>query len=515
MTLPRCSARSSLTRIAAAAAALALAALGAHAAPLDGASLVWTQKHASAPAGFASEVVTFDSASKTLWVAGVNGVQVLNALTGAPLDFIAVPAGTAINSVAIHNGIAAFALENTVDRKLPGQVQLYSTATRSLLAGINTIGVGSLPDMLTFTPDGKKLLVANEGTPNSVADQAYSLPDPKGSVSIIDMNTRTVAATAVFDAVAPVASNRVFPGQALVRTSGGFDVEPEYIAVNAAGTHAYVTLQEANAVATIDLSTNTTTRIVGLGAKDFGMVGNEIDPRDGGGIAFNTYANVRGLYQPDGIAAFESGGQSFYVIAGEGDWREDNADRSNGSAFGGSGDLANLRVSNVDSTAGVLYAAGSRSISIRNAAGDEVWDSGSALDREAAKLGLYVDGRSREKGVEPEDVKVLAIGGRTYAFVGLERTSQGAIAVFDISDPANGSFVKMLLTGATETRPEGLYAFEMDGFYWLAVANEGSNSTTFGTSLFQLAPVPEPGTWALMALGLAGVAGIARRRRTA
>jgi DNA-binding beta-propeller fold protein YncE len=499
----------------AAAAALVASPFATHAGPLDGASLVWTQKHGSAPAGFTSEVVSFDSATKTLWVAGVNGVQVLNALTGTPLDFIALPQGTAINSVAIHGGIAAFALESTVDRKLPGLVQLYSTTTRSLLPGIDTLGVGSLPDMLTFTPDGSKLLVANEGTPNSVADQAYSFPDPKGTVSIIDMATRTVAATAVFDGVAPVASNRVFPGQALVRTSGGFDVEPEYIAVNAAGTHAYVTLQEANAVATIDLRTNQTTRIVGLGAKDFGQAGNEIDPRDGGGVVFNTYANVRGLYQPDGIATFESAGQTFYVLAGEGDWREDNADRSNGSAFGGTGDLANLRVSNVDSGGGVLYAAGSRSISIRNAAGDEVWDSGSTLDREAAKLGLYADGRSREKGVEPEDVKVVAIGGRTYAFVGLERTTQGAIAVFDITDPANGSFVKLLLTGSTETRPEGLVAFEMDGFHWLAVANEGSNTTTFGTSLFQLAPVPEPGTWALMALGLAGVAGMARRRQRA
>jgi len=501
-----------LSRIASAAALIATTTLAA-AGPLDGASLVWTQKHASAPAGFTSEVVSFDSASKTLWVAGVNGVQVLNAATGAVLDFIAMTPGTAINSIAIHGGIAAFALENTVDRKLAGEVKLYSTATRSLLAGTHTIAVGSLPDMLTFTPDGSKLLVANEGTPNSVADQAYSFPDPKGTVSIIDMASRSVAATAVFDTVAPTASNRVFAGQALVRTPGGFDVEPEYIAVDASGSKAYVTLQEANAVAIIDLATNTTTQIIGLGAKDHFKPGNEIDPRNGGGVSFQNY-NVRGLYMPDGITTFQSGGQTYFVIANEGDWREDNADRSNGSAFGGAGDLASVRVSNFDSAPGVLYTAGARSISIRNAAGDEVWDSGSTLDREAHGLGLYVDSRSPEKGVEPEDVKVMTIGGRIYAFVGLERTSRGAIAVFDITDPNNGSFVRMLLTGTTEVRPEGLYAFEMDGFHWLAVASEGSSATTYGTSLFQLAPVPEPGTWALMALGLAGVAGLAKRRRT-
>jgi DNA-binding beta-propeller fold protein YncE len=506
--------RPHVLRRLAAAAALAAASFAANAGPLDGASLVWTQKHAGTPTGFASEIVSFDAASKTLWVSGVNGVQVLDAPSGTPLSFIPVPTGTAVNSVAIHNGIAAFALESTVDRKGPGQVQLYSTTTRALLPGINTIAVGSLPDMLTFTPDGSKLLVANEGTPNSVADQAYSLPDPKGTVSIIDMASRSVAATAVFDTVAPVASNRVFAGQTLVRTPRGYDAEPEYISVNKAGTHAFVTLQEANAVATIDLATNQTTRIVGLGAKDFSKPGNEIDPRNGGGLVFNAYANVRGLYQPDGIAAFESGGQTFYVIAGEGDIQEDNGDRANASAYGFGGDLSNLRVSNADSSTSAIYTFGSRSISIRNAAGDEVWDSGSTLDREAAKAGLYNDARSPEKGVEPEDVKVLAIGGRTYAFVGLERTTRGAIAVFDISDPGNASFVRLLLTGTTELRPEGLHAFEMDGFHWLAVANEGSNATTFGTSLFQLAPVPEPGTWALMALGLAGVAGAARRRRS-
>ncbi|MEY3252092.1 MAG: hypothetical protein RL227_1065, partial [Pseudomonadota bacterium] len=146
-----------------------------------------------------------------------------------------------------------------------------------------------------------------------------------------------------------------------------------------------------------------------------------------------------------------------------------------------------------------------------------VYDSGSILDRAAAAAGLYDDGRSRDKGVEPEGVALLAIGDRTYAFIGLERTLSGATAVFDITDPANASFVRLLVTDgsggfARLLRPEGLTAFSIDGIHYLAVANEGADGVGAGTALWQLTPVPEPGTWAMLLAGLAVVAGLARRR---
>jgi hypothetical protein len=169
--------------------------------------------------------------------------------------------------------------------------------------------------------------------------------------------------------------------------------------------------------------------------------------------------------------------------------------------------LNNLRVSNTDSSAGNLFAAGGRSFSIRDENGVLVYDSGEILDREAMALGLYDDGRSRDKGVEPEGVEVMTMGGRTFAFVGLERTTASAIGVFDITDPANTSFVRMLTAGNSDVSPEGLKGFEMGGNYFLAYSNEVTNTT----SLFQLAAVPEPGTYAMMALGLCLV-GLARRQ---
>jgi hypothetical protein len=248
--------------------------------------------------------------------------------------------------------------------------------------------------------------------------------------------------------------------------------------------------------------------VVGLGSKDHSLAGNEIDPRDNASIGF-VNVPVRGLYMPDAMATYSVGGQTYVVMANEGDFREDNADRV---ALGGSGVESRLRV-----TADGRFATGARSFSIRDANGDLVYDSGSILDRAAADAGIYDDGRSRDKGVEPEGVALLAIGDRTYAFIGLERTLSGATAVFDITDPTNASFVRLLVTDGTGgfsrlLRPEGLTAFNIDGVNYLAVANEGADGVSAGTALWQLTPVPEPGTWAMLLAGLAVVAGVARRR---
>jgi hypothetical protein len=213
---------------------------------------------------------------------------------------------------------------------------------------------------------------------------------------------------------------------------------------------------------------------------------------------------------PDSMASYESGGRTLIVMANEGDYREDDADRLTASAsnIGASGDLIGLRVSNADSSVGNLVIAGARSFSIRDADGKIVFDSGSTLDREAAKRGIYDDGRSRDKGVEPEGVELMAIGGKTYAFIGLERTTKGAVAIFDITNPETASFVDMIVTDG-DLAPEGLKGFQMAGKHYLAIANETSNTT----SLYALAPVPEPETYAMLLAGL-GLLGWVKRRKS-
>jgi hypothetical protein len=254
------------------------------------------------------------------------------------------------------------------------------------------------------------------------------------------------------------------------------DFEPEYIAVNKEGTEAYVTLQEANAIAILNLRTHRFTKIVGLGVKDFSLPGNQIDPNNNGTIEFIS-APVKGLYMPDGIATYEWRGKTYLVLANEGDFREDDGDRSAASSLGGVAPLANLRISNTDSSAGKFFAAGARSFSIRDANGKLVYDSGDILDKQAAALGIYDDGRSRDKGVEPEGVALLEMGCRTFAFVGLERTLTGAVAVFDVTVPHKSTFVDMIVT-AGDVAPEGLAAYRNRGYSYLAIANEVSNTTT-------------------------------------
>ena len=478
------------------------------ASPIDSITKEWTYSHInSGVAGQIAEISAYDVITNTIWVAGVVGVDVLNATNGSLVQHINTSSFGSINSLAINNGLAAFAIESTV-RTNPGIVQFYDTSSRALASGINSITVGALPDMLTFTPNGTKLLVANEATPTvygarigTTVPRNYGAAalDPVGSVSVIDMSSRTVTATAGFAGVTQTGSN--------IRSNTGMDFEPEYIAVNSQGTKAYVTLQEANAIGVLDLNTNSFEKVIGLGAKDFSLPGNQIDPLNNGTVSFIS-ANVKGLYMPDGIASYDVAGNTYLVMANEGDFREDDGDRSAASTLGATAPLNNLRISNTDSSTGSLFAAGTRSFSIRDANGNLVFDSGDFLDKKAAELGIYDDARSRDKGVEPEGVSIFNVAGRKVAAIGLERTLKSAIALYDITDPANASFLDMIVTDG-DLSPEGLQAFERNGKLFLSIANEVSNTTT----LYSITPVPEPETYAMLLAGLGLVGFGAKRRR--
>jgi choice-of-anchor I-like protein len=211
------------------------------------------------------------------------------------------------------------------------------------------------------------------------------------------------------------------------------------------------------------------------------LPGNEIDPKDNDGQVLFRSVAAKGLYMPDSIATYKWHGDTYLIMANEGDFREDNVDRV---AAGAASPLDRLRVV-ADLRSSGLFAAGARSFSIRRTNGEIVYDSGSILDREANRRLIYDDGRSRDKGVEPEGVALLKIGSRTFAFVGLERTTKTAVAVFDITDLDDVRFVDMIVSDG-DLSPEGLAAYKYRGNYYLAIANEvvAPGQTTSNTTVY-------------------------------
>jgi 2',3'-cyclic-nucleotide 2'-phosphodiesterase / 3'-nucleotidase / 5'-nucleotidase len=432
----------------------------------------------------AAEIVAHDPGTQRLFVVNAKAasLDVLdisdpshpNRVAGVSL----LPFGGVANSVAVRDGIVAIAVES-VPKTTPGKAVFFD----SDLNFLSSVPVGSLPDMLTFSPNGRWVLVANEGEPNSYnnADAQNVGPsvDPEGSVSIIDLSAgasnltpesvRTAGFAAFNDATLDP-SIRIFGPNATVAQ----DLEPEYVTISQDSMTAWVTLQENNALAVVDIASGTVTRLIGLGAKDHALAGNAFDASDRDGANNGPAINIRnwpvkGLYLPDGIDSFQANGQTFLVLANEGDARADwpgyNEEvRVNDAvnypldpvAFPNAADLrlnrnlGRLRVTlatgdtDGDGDFDVIHSFGGRSFSIRDANGALVFDSGDQIERLIAALHPGVifnashdnntfDSRSPTKGPEAEGVVVGRAFGRMYAFVALERV--GGIATYDISDP--------------------------------------------------------------------------------
>ncbi|MBW4556826.1 MAG: choice-of-anchor I family protein [Trichormus sp. ATA11-4-KO1] len=499
-----------------------------------------------------AEIPTYDPLNKRLFVTNgadktIDIIDISDPTNPSRLSQIDItPYGAGANSVAFNNGLLAAAVEanNTQD---PGKA-LFFNADGVFLGGVT---VGALPDMLTFTPDGNRLLVANEGEPND----DYMI-DPEGSVSLIDLNISDLSNSNVITAGfgdfndqiddLRAAGVRIFGTNATVAQ----DLEPEYITVSDDSTKAWVALQENNAFGVLDLINNKFTDIIPLGFKDRSLPGNGFDASNRDGAINIANWPVFGLYQPDGIDSYTaSNGKTYIVTANEGDARDydgfseelrlgDDEYQLDPTVFPNANELKedeNLGRLNVTNTLGdangdglfeQIYAYGARSFSIWDAETlDLVYDSGDDFEQIIAqRLPDFFnsnndengfDTRSDDKGPEPEDVKIAEIDGRFYAFIGLERV--GGIMTYDVTDPENPVFIDYinnrdfsvettLINGdvnpdVKDLAPEGLLFISATDSPnrkpLLVVANEVSGTTT----LYNVRSVPEPG----VVLGLVAV----------
>ncbi len=132
------------------------------------ANTLFTFTHAAAQgsASLDAEVAAFDARTGLLFVAGAAGIDVLDPASGALLGTIATGAYGLVNSIAVRDGVLAIAAE-AVPKTDPGLVAVLDI-TRSgagfTAAERFTVQVGALPDQISFTLDGTRLLTANEGS---------------------------------------------------------------------------------------------------------------------------------------------------------------------------------------------------------------------------------------------------------------------------------------------------------------------------------------------------------------
>jgi hypothetical protein len=466
----------------------------------------------------AAEIVQYHGATQTVYatngdnntiqlipIGGLTSDTLSDPITANTLGFatVTLPSdveGTAIGditSIAVSGDLLAAAVTGESDQD-NGFILFFNGVNSQAPVFLDAVEVGALPDMVTFTPDGSRVLAALEGEPSD----DYTI-DPLGGIAVIDIlangQPEESGDIVTFEAFNgrqaeleamgmhfPNPSGRTINGVA-INTTVAQDLEPEYITTTNAT--AYVSLQENNGIAILDLETMEVD-VVGLGFKDW--AGLDIDVQEDGSVSFGQYEGLFGVYQPDTISHFEWNGATFLVTANEGDAREyifDATDEASCLAAGGldfdDGECLaytdEVQIEDLDAEPGSLFEAilntgeaddlrvtmelgdadgdgeydtaftyGARSFTIWDQNGLPVYDSGDDFERITASIfgdqfnnnddENEGDSRSENKGPEPEAITVGTIGSRTYAFVGLER--MGGIMVYDVTNPFGVFFVE-------------------------------------------------------------------------
>lgn len=422
----------------------------------------------------AAEISAFDPGTKKLFTVTNSGastqidvIDLSNPSLPVRIGSIDISSfGGGVNSVDVSDGKLAAAIQ-AVAKTDAGKVVIFKTTDHSV---VKEVTVGALPDMLTYTHDGKYILSANEGEPSD-----DYLNDPLGTVSIISVKDNYTVTTLDFAGFASQQLALQAKGLRVFGLNASFskDMEPEYLTVSSDSKTAWVTLQENNAIAKIDIRSKRITEIFPLGFKNYNRDENGIDPSDKDNVKLLRKINAKGMYQPDAIAVLENGGLPFLFTVNEGDVREYTAFAENkrvkdlkldATAFPDGDELKkepSLGRLNVTTTLGdkdndgdydELYSFGARSFTVWNGyTGKQIYDSQNELEQMVIEAGLYDDARSDDKGVEPEGITLGYVGKRVIAFIGMERAD--AIALYDVTNPYKPSFIKILSTGDA---PEGL-----------------------------------------------------------
>ena len=371
-----------------------------------------------------------------------------------------------------------------------GRVALFTCNADGSLTLKGLVETGVQPDMVAFV-DNDTVLTADEGEPREGYGDGTT--DPRGSVTVVNVSALTSEVVG-FDAFDTRRDELAASGVVLKKGAApSADLEPEYIAVS--GGKAYVTLQENNAIAVLDLASRTFDGVYSAGFEDYSVTPIDIDKKDDA-YAPRTYGSLMGIRMPDGIAAFQADGRTYLVTANEGDAREwgdedlgtfylseDERDFGEegmtsptgtftGENSGLEGKVVFFKAEDFDGLdAGKDYLFGGRTFTIYEVGENgvtEVFTSGDDFEALTARYlpdyyncsndNAVVDDRSGKKGPEAESVAVGTVDGRTYAFVALERT--GGVMVYDVTEPASAQYVNYINTRDFSSIVEGSEEYE-------------------------------------------------------
>lgn len=404
--------------------------------------------------------------------------------------------GEELTSVAFHPSLDIFAAVIDAGNR-PGRLQLHTASTGTVL---QTATVGFGPDAVVFSKDGNVLMVANEGEDFLFEASSKQFFSPEGSISIIKLDdtgridsqknlelanvinqhniviTRSgrfmereidwngdgkISKTIDFDGNGRIEKKKVFLGYFEGRdvfgteTSGEKKIlipimthsaallEPEYIAITPDSSKAFVTLQEDDAVAVVDINQEQVVEYYGLG-----IARHNADSRYNGWVKFNQ--TISGLREPDGITTILDG--RYFVTADEGDTDVDPDDKNNQLLSGG------------------------RSISVFNTeTGALVGDTGNQLDEVAFANHVYPEQRSNKKGSEPEMLVSFELDDKPFVAVAMERAA--SVELISLENPQQPKVVSLgKIAGDEDKSPEGIAHFELHGEHYVLTANEMSGT---------------------------------------
>ena len=401
--------------------------------------------------------------------------------------------GEELTSVAFHPSLDLFAAVIDAGNK-PGRLEIRSASTGAL---IDQVVVGFGPDAVVFSPDGSLVMIANEGEDFLFEPSSKQFFTPEGSISIVRLNQSghinshknlelanmifhegfvvthhglfmerevdwngdgVISKKIDFDGNGIIEKKKVILGQfeghdvfgtetngerkilIPIKTHSPALLEPEYIAITPDAKKAYVTLQEDDAVAVVDLINEQVISYFGLGETQ-----HKTDARYEGWVKFDQ--SMTGLREPDGITTVANG--RYFVTADEGDTDVDSSVPSDGQAI-----------------------SGGRTVSVFDAAtGTLLGDTGNQLDEFAFANKVYPERRSGKKGSEPEMVVSFDLDGVPFVAVGMERA--GAVELISLADPFHPKVIALgRIAGDEDKSPEGIAHFMVDGEHYLLTANE-------------------------------------------